>query len=229
VFNLDLHVHSNYSYDSNLSPEKIIKISRKKGLSGIAITDHNTINGSIKAKSLAKDDIMIILGSEITTEKGDLIGLFLNDNIKSRRFIDVIDAIRDQGGISVLPHPYKNKFADPVDLIKNVDMVEVMNARISNKLNQKASILSKKFGKGIVAGSDAHTSFEVGRVQSILSGKQIFKDDEDVKKFLLNGKVNIWGNESPFYIRKLSTVIGKYNKAGMTGLFNAGLHKVLLR
>ncbi len=229
MFNLDLHVHSNYSYDSNLSPEKIIKISRKKGLSGIAITDHNTINGSIKAKSLAKDDIMIILGSEITTEKGDLIGLFLNDNIKSRRFIDVIDAIRDQGGISVLPHPYKNKFADPVDLIKNVDMVEVMNARISNKLNQKASILSKKFGKGIVAGSDAHTSFEVGRVQSILSGKQIFKDDEDVKKFLLNGKVNIWGNESPFYIRKLSTVIGKYNKAGMTGLFNAGLHKVLLR
>ena len=229
MFNLDLHVHSNYSYDSNLSPEKIIKISRKKGLSGIAITDHNTINGSIKAKSLAKDDIMIILGSEITTEKGDLIGLFLNDNIKSRRFIDVIDAIRDQGGISVLPHPYKNKFADPVDLIKNVDLVEVMNARISNKLNQKASILSKKFGKGIVAGSDAHTSFEVGRVQSILSGKQIFKDDEDVKKFLLNGKVNIWGNESPFYIRKLSTVIGKYNKAGMTGLFNAGLHKVLLR
>lgn len=229
MFNLDLHVHSNYSYDSNLSLEKIIKISRKKGLSGIAITDHNTITGSIKAKALAKDDIMIILGSEITTEKGDLIGLFLNDNIKSRRFIDVIDAIRDQGGISVLPHPYKNKFADPVDLIKNVDLVEVMNARISNKLNQKASLLSKKFGKGIVAGSDAHTSFEVGRVQSILNGKQIFKDDEDVKKFLLNEKVNIRGNESPFYIRMLSNAIGKYNKAGMTGLFNAGLHKILLR
>lgn len=229
MFNLDLHVHSIYSYDSKLRPEMIIKISRKIGLSGIAITDHDTMTGSMKAKSLTGDDIMVIPGSEITTEKGDLIGLFLNDNIKSRRFLDVIDAIRDQGGISVLPHPYKNKFADPEDLTKNVDLVEVMNARISKKLNQKASILSKKFRKGIVAGSDAHTSFEVGRVQSILSGKQIFNDDEDVKKSLLSGKVNIWGNESPFYNRLLSIAIGKYNKAGITGLFNAGLNKVLLR
>jgi len=229
MYSLDLHVHSIYSRDSTLKPERIIKISKKKGLSGIAITDHNTMTGAIKTKSIESDDFMVIIGSEITTDKGDVIGLFLNENIKSRRFIDVIDAINDQGGISILPHPYKNKFADPVELIKNVDMIEVMNARISKKLNDKASILSKKFGKRIVAGSDAHTSFEVGRVQSILTGGNTFCDAEDVKKYLLNGNVNIWGNESPFHIRMLSTGIGKYNKAGITGLVKAGLHKVLLR
>jgi len=229
MYNLDLHVHSIYSIDSSLKPERIIKISRKKGLSGIAITDHNTITGAIKTKSLESDDFMVIPGSEITTDKGDVIGLFLNENIKPGRFIDVIDAINDQGGISILPHPYKNKLADPVELIENVDMIEVMNARISKKLNNKASVLSKKFGKKIVAGSDAHTSIEIGRVQSILTGEKTFGDSEDVKKYLLNGNVNIWGNESPFHIRMFSTGIGKYNKAGITGLVKAGLHKVLLR
>ena len=229
MYNLDLHVHSIYSRDSTLQPERIIKISKKRGLSGIAITDHNTMAGVIKMKSLVDDDFMVIPGSEISTDKGDVIGLFLNENITSRRFIDVIDIIKDQGGISILPHPYKNKFADPADLIRNVDMVEVMNARISKKLNEKASILSKKFGKSIVAGSDAHTSFEIGRMRSILTGEQIFNNSEDIRKYLLNGNVNVWGNASPFHIRMLSRGIGKYNKAGITGLFNAGLRKVLLK
>lgn len=227
MYNLDLHLHSIYSHDSTLQPERIIRISKKKGLLGIAITDHNTITGAIKTKSLAGDDFMVIIGSEITTDRGDLIGLFLNENIKSRRFIEVIDAINDQGGISILPHPYKNKFADPIELINNVDMIEVMNARIPKKLNEKASILSKKFRKSIVAGSDAHTSFEIGRVQSILTGEQTFNNSEDVQKYLLKGNVTILGNESPFHIRMLSTGIGKYNKDGMAGLFNACLHKVL--
>lgn len=229
MYNLDLHVHSIYSHDSTLQPEIIIKISKKRGLSGIAITDHNTMAGAVKMKSLTDDDFMVIAGSEISTDKGDVIGLFLNENITSRRFIDVIDIIKDQGGISILPHPYKNKFANPADLVMDVDMVEVMNSRISKKLNEKASILSKKFEKRIVAGSDAHTSFEIGRVRTILTGEQIFNNSEDLRKYLLNGKVNAWGNASPFHIRMLSAGIGKYNKAGITGLFNAGLHKILLR
>lgn len=229
MYNLDLHVHSIYSRDSILQPERIIKLSKKRGLSGIAITDHNTMAGVIKMKSLAGDDFTIIPGSEISTDKGDVIGLFLNENIRSRRFIDVIDDIKDQGGISVLPHPYKNKLADPADLIRNVDMVEVMNARISTKLNEKANILSKKFGKSIVAGSDAHTSFEIGRVRLILTGEQTFNNSEDIRKYLLNGNVNVRGTASPFHIRMLSAGIGKYNKAGISGLFKAGLRKVLLR
>ncbi|NJD51388.1 MAG: PHP domain-containing protein [Candidatus Methanoperedens sp.] len=229
IYNLDLHVHSKYSHDSTLQPETIIKISRKRGLSGIAITDHNTMAGAEKMRSLAGDDFMVIPGSEISTDKGDVIGLFLNENITSRRFIDVIDIIKDQGGISILPHPYKNKFANPEDLVTDVDMVEVMNSRISKKLNEKASILSKKFGKKIAAGSDAHTSFEIGRVRLVLTGERISNNSEDIRKYLLDGKVNTWGNTSPFHIRMLSAGIGKYNKAGITGLFNAGLRKILLR
>lgn len=153
----------------------------------------------------------------------------MNENINPGRFIEVIDAIHDQGGISILPHPFKNTLADPVDLIRHVDMLEVLNARISKKLNYKASVLSKKIGTGIVAGSDAHTSFEIGRVLSIITGEETVSDSDDIKKYLQNGNINIWGNESPFHIRMLSTGIGKYKKAGITGLIKAGLHKVSLR
>ncbi len=227
LYNLDLHVHSIYSHDSNLNLERIIKIAKKKGLSGIAITDHNTVGGAVKARSFAGDNFMVIIGSEITTDKGDVIGLFLNENIMSRHFMEVLDEINDQGGLSILPHPYKNKFADPIELIRYVDMVEGMNARIPKKANDKACALSKKFGMRIVAGSDAHTSFEVGRMQTIFADEQTFDDSEDIKKHLLKGKVNVWGSESPYYIRMLSTGIGRYKTNGMTGLANAGLRKVL--
>ena len=60
MYNLDLHVHSMYSPDSTLQPERIIKLSKKRGLSGIAITDHNTMAGAIKMKSLEGDDFMVI-------------------------------------------------------------------------------------------------------------------------------------------------------------------------
>lgn len=229
MYTLDLHIHSIYSFDSTLKPERIIKIAKKKGLSGIAITDHNTMIGAIKTMSLADDDFKVILGSEISTDKGDVIGLFLNENIKSRRFIDVIDTIKDQGGISILPHPYKNKLGDPTELVKYVDMVEVMNARISKILNDKANILSRKFGKRIAGGSDAHISYELGRVQSILTDEQTFNSSEDVKKYLLNGNINVQGNESPFYVRKLSIGIGKYNKSGISGLFNSALRKAVIK
>ncbi len=79
----DLHIHSKYSHDSYLSPPQIIKIAEKRGLDGIAITDHNTLKGGIETSKINnKDDFIVIVGSEIKTEYGDVIGLFLNEEIK---------------------------------------------------------------------------------------------------------------------------------------------------
>jgi predicted metal-dependent phosphoesterase TrpH len=80
----DFHIHSKYSYDSLLSPEAILKRTLSKGLNAIAITDHNTIQGSTIAKSIKQDSLLVVNGAEITTNYGDLTGLFLNEELQSR-------------------------------------------------------------------------------------------------------------------------------------------------
>ena len=102
----DFHIHSKFSYDSLLSPKRIVRVAKKRGLDGIAITDHDTIKGALEASKF-NDSIYVIIGSEIRTEKGDVIGLFLNEEITSKYFDEVVDEIKSQGGLVVLPHPYK--------------------------------------------------------------------------------------------------------------------------
>lgn len=222
----DFHVHSMYSRDSLLHPLKILKIAKRKGLQGIAITDHNTIRGALKTMSLTNDELMVVIGSEIRTNKGDVIGLFIQDEVKSRRFTDVITEIKDQGGIVVLPHPYKNK-VNPQELLGNVDIVEGLNARVPKELNYKAQLLAKKFNIPTIAGSDAHLSIEIGQVRTIFHKTPT--DIEDIKKDLLNGKTMIKGRESPYYVRMLSILSGKYKTDGVTGIIKATMDKMISR
>ena len=224
----DFHVHTMYSPDSILQPEKIIKIATKIGLSGVAVTDHNTIKGALKTKALVKErklNFKVIIGSEIKTNYGDIIGLFLNDEITSNNFIEVYDKIREQDGIVVLPHPYKRNI-NPNKLLKYVDLIEVLNARIPKKLNHKAQKLAKETKTKPIAGSDAHMGFEIGYAQTILETYASASDD-DIRKCLLKGYAKIVGSELPFHLRMLSVGVGKYKKEGLIGLIKAGCKKVL--
>lgn len=225
TLNFDFHIHSIYSRDAILKPKSIIKIAKKKGLSGIAVTDHDTIKGALKIKSVTSDDFMVIVGAEVQTDKGEIIGLFLNEEIKARKFTEVTDEIKDQDGITVLPHPYRNKHCDPKNLLKMVDLVEGLNARTSKELNKRAQILAKRFGVPVIAGSDAHTPFEIGRVQTTIPvDEMIF---EDIKDYLLKGEVSINGVESPYYLRLLSVGIGRFRRDGVVGLVGSCRNKVL--
>lgn len=221
----DFHIHSIYSKDAILKPERIIKIAKKKGLTGIAVTDHDTIKGALKAKAVASDNLMVIVGAEIQTDKGEIIGLFLNEEIKSREFTEVIEEIKDQNAITVLPHPYRNRHSNPKDLLERVDLVEGLNARTHKELNYKAQRLARNFGLPIIAGSDAHTPFEIGRVQTIIQGCEASSDD--VKNCLLHSEVVINGKESPYYLRLLSVGIGRYRKDGVVDLLKSSINKVL--
>lgn len=222
----DLHIHSIYSQDSILKPERIIKIAKKKGLSGIAVTDHNTIKGAIKTKSVVPDgDFMVIVGAEIKTDKGEVIGLFLSEEIKSGEFVEVIEEIKDQDGITVLPHPYRNRLCNPEDLLKKVDLVEGLNARTAKKLNQKAQVSAKKFEVPIIAGSDAHTYFEIGQAQTIIEENDLAFDS--IKACLLKGEVSIAGSEAPHHLRMMSVGIGKIRRDGTVGFVKSCINKVL--
>lgn len=78
----DFHIHTIYSSDSSIRPSHLIKIVNSMGIGSIAITDHNTIKGAVKAKEINNTDVEIIIGSEIKTDYGDIIGLNLNCDIK---------------------------------------------------------------------------------------------------------------------------------------------------
>jgi len=207
--NLDLHVHSMYSYDGYLRPEHLIKIARKRHLDGIAVTDHNTVKGGLRTRAIAPEGFTVIPGAEIKTEKGEVIGLFVAEEIRSRIFEDVRQEILDQGGAVVLPHPYRNKKYNPESLIGSVDIVEAVNARTSGPLNEKARILARKYSKPIIGGSDAHNRLEIGRVYTMIPGNTL-SDKNDI----FREGIEIVGSEFPKPVRLLGSCIGKIIKEG---------------
>jgi len=201
---LDLHIHSKYSFDSILEPKKIIQISKKKGLNGIAITDHNTIEGGVKAKKINRDsDFLVIVGAEIGTEVGDITGLFLTDEIRSKKAMEVIEEIKGQGGLSVLPHPFRGHTIIGDELLKRIDLIEGFNARSSNDQNLRAQNLAKKYEKPSIAGSDAHFGSEIGLGKTCIEGCTSATLRED----LLHNKIKIEGVQSPSYLQQLSQLL----------------------
>lgn len=91
-----------------------------------------------------------------------------------------MDKIRDQDGISILPHPYKGNAVDPISVINYIDLVEGLNARIDCHLNEKAKSLAKVYNKRIVAGTDSHTPFEIGNVKNKITLDSL--DEESIRK-----------------------------------------------
>ena len=206
MMKFDLHIHSKYSYDSCMDIEKILEIAKKKGLSGISITDHNTIKGSLKAMETAKKKggLLVIPGIEITTNYGDIIGLFINEEIKSRNALEVIDIIKSQGGIASLAHPFKRNKAIDEELLLKIDAIEVFNSRCSRKVNQKAEELFRNSNIGITAGSDAHFYFEIGRGWI---GLEECLNEEDVRKAILKRKLCYGGDITHPLAESLSQII----------------------
>jgi len=196
---IDCHCHTIYSkhwfwgFDSLNTPQEMIKAAIKKGLDGLAITDHNTVKGSLAARKIAKNykDFIIITGSEIRTKFGEIIGLGINEDVPMRLSIEeTVEKIHDAGGIAVAPHPFgKYLFKKSVgEKIKMVDAVEVYNSTLTKVANTKALILSKKFKKAKTAGSDAHSIREVGNAGIICNNDPI--------EAILKNKVKIFGKRT---------------------------------
>ena len=190
----DLHIHSKYSSDGVLDPEKIVETAVKRGLNGIAITDHNTIKGGLESKKYETEDFTVIVGSEISTERGEIIGLFLEEEVKSKDVQDVITEIKDQKGIIIIPHPFDelrhSAFHLTEEDAKFMDCIEGFNSRcVFQKYNKKAVEFGTKHDLAITAGSDAHFANEIGNAG-------IITETEDVREALIKNEVQIFGGRS---------------------------------
>ncbi|MCE5272955.1 PHP domain-containing protein [bacterium] len=181
----DLHIHSEYSFDCRLKLEEIARQAVRRGLDIVAVTDHGTLEGSLRLREQVASSgagLQVVVGCEITTEAGDILGLFLEREIRSSRALDVIAEIKDMGGVSVLAHPYRA--GEPSrDVLEAVDAVEIYNGRSSKVQNYLAQVLALRLQKPGLSGSDAHVPDEVGCAYTLLDdmpeiGKASFKGCE---------------------------------------------------
>lgn len=158
------HIHTKYSSDCVSEPSEIVDTLFSLGIDTAIITDHNTIKGAIEANEYAKkkygDKFNVIIGEEVLSDIGDIIGFPILQEIPRGNYNDVITEMKRQKALLCLPHPYKSHdlfLIHQEDFINHFDFVETYNSRINDKLNNYAIKLAEKFNKISIIGTDAHT------------------------------------------------------------------------
>ncbi|MBI5355580.1 MAG: PHP domain-containing protein [Candidatus Aenigmarchaeota archaeon] len=209
----DLHSHTAYSKDGVTKPVDYLKMASQR-VDAIAVTDHDTMKGYFAMKKM-NPPVALIPGEEVSTDLGDIIGLFLQEEIKPKSSLEVIDEIRRQGGVVVLPHPFDmyRGFGNIDYVIKKVDCLEVFNSRVTFAFeNSKAMDVAKGAMKGMTAGSDAHTKGEIGFAYVEWNG-----DMESLRKAIISGKAATKGRLSPPYVHLASTLAKFKRKKALNG------------
>lgn len=186
---IDLHMHTDWSHDCSIPAEELVEHAESIGLGGIAVTDHNVFGGALEAAELAEGrDLIVIAGEEVKTDnQGEVIGLFLQEEIpRGMTFADTIAAIREQGGLVYVPHPFDRMHAipDPATLhrhVAEIDVLEVYNARLLREsFNDEALRFARKYRLLQGAGSDAHV------LQGVGTGALRMRRFEGPEEFLLS-------------------------------------------
>ena len=168
LISADLHMHTSHSYDCATDPEALVDHCIAQGLGAIAVTDHNEVDGALEAAALGKP-IAVIVGEEVKTAQGEVIGLFLHERIEPGMSMgDTIAAIQEQGGLVYMPHPFDrlHTIPDPPTLLRHldeIDILEVYNSRLLfDSFNDDALRFASKYNLIQAAGSDAHVLPGIG-------------------------------------------------------------------
>ena len=220
----DLHTHSRASFDSLASPRALVRTAARQGLTHLAITDHDRIDGALEARAIAADEapeVTVIVGEEIRTTSGDLIGLFLGEAVDPGLSpADAIAAVRDQGGLVGIPHPFDRyrgsllRDAALERLLGSVDWIETHNARVAiGNGNQRAAELAVTRRLPGIAVSDAHSAFEVGVAYTAFDG-----DPSTPAAFLETlPSAEIIPGRASFYVRLLTPLAKGVQRARGNG------------
>jgi predicted metal-dependent phosphoesterase TrpH len=171
---IDLHVHTHYSYDALITAEELIFYAKKHGLDGVAITDHDRLDGALK---IAKEvDFLIIPGIEISSLNGHIIGLNLQESIPQKLGIDeTVERIQELGGLAVACHPVAYLKTSLKKCINSkFDAIEVINSSCIpfNHSVKRSREIASRLGIAQVAGSDAHYGPEIGSAYTIIEAEE---------------------------------------------------------
>jgi|SRR5271157_1628307 len=189
---VDFHCHSAYSKDSLTSIASLIRTCARRGIDRLVVTDHNTIEGALRAQEQAPQ--LIIVGEEILTTRGELLAAFVTEEVPSRLPPqEAIQRLRSQGAFISVSHPFDVmrhghwELPDLLEISPWVDAIEVFNARcLQAGVNQQALEYAREHNLAGTAGSDAHGAIEVGRACLVLPP---FKDADGLRQVIRLGKV----------------------------------------
>ena len=203
----DFHVHTHHSKDCATEVEEILERASDVGLDVVAVTDHNEVAGGFEALALAERyGVRVIVGEEVKTSEGEVIGLFLQERIApGLTFAATIAQIKAQGGVVYVPHPFDRLHSVPgSSLLKanltDVDVIEVFNSRIAYPgFNEKAVRFAERHRVPAAAGSDAHVLAGLG---TALTGMGEFTGPDDFVE-ALSGSHIIRRPKSLLYLQSL--------------------------
>lgn len=194
---IDLHVHTSYSFDATSSLQEVIFYAKKKGLNGIAITDHDTLKGAKKALKLAcRKEFIVIPGIEVTTLQGHVLALNVATLIPTNlSLVETVEKIHEAGGIAVAAHPLvfiKSHIKQRTASASNLDGIEVINSSafpffLSTRLSR---VLAERLNLPQTAGTDAHHASEIGTAYTLVKANS---STEAIVEEIRRGKVIPYG------------------------------------
>lgn len=192
---IDCHVHSKYSPDARGSLSELVKVAQGKGLTGMAVTDHNVLRMADDMRGARFPDFLLVPGIEVSVREGHCLALGVRAPVPDRlTLVETLEKIRAVGGVGVPSHPLRRvhgvKEAAVVAAAPKLRALEVFNARDGkNRSNPKAQDIARRLGLGGTGGSDAHRIFETGNAYA-----QFEEPVESVDRFLdLLEKRRSWG------------------------------------
>jgi hypothetical protein len=172
----DFHIHTRFSRDSILTEEKFIEKAIERGLTHVCVTNHNNVEGAVAVRDKVAqlglaDQLTVILGEEVSTTDGEVVGIFLTRTIpRGLSANETADEIHRQGGLVSIPHPFdpfrgshirEGPLRNLAEMGK-IDAIEVFNCRVTfQRHNQEAAEFANRYGIPGIAASDSHSSFEV--------------------------------------------------------------------
>jgi predicted metal-dependent phosphoesterase TrpH len=180
---VDFHIHTRFSRDSLLSEEKFARLAVERGLTHVVITNHNNVEGAIavrdKVAELGLDDrLTVILGEEVSTADGEVVGIYLTKTIpRGLSAKETADEIHRQGGLVSIPHPFdpfRNAHIKEGPLrnlaeVGKIDMLEVFNCRVAlQRHNDEAAEFARRYDIPGIAASDSHSSFEIAMAFNVM-------------------------------------------------------------
>jgi hypothetical protein len=201
----DIHMHTNLG-DGWASPARVIEEATRKGLRLIAITDHDHLEGAKRVEELLarqNNALQLITGVEVSTRQGHLLGLFVKKAPKAMRSVEEsIEAIKDQGGLVIVPHPLgrlvpslsRKKIDALLEKGYTIDGIEIYNPSPANaSMRSTVRTANQQWHFAETGGSDAHFWQHIGAAYTLFPGNT----PEDFRRAILERTVRSGGQELP--------------------------------
>ena len=192
----DLHVHTTYSQDSTITLKELVFYAKKRGLNAVAVTDHNSLEGSFK---IAKEtDFLIIPGMEVSSRDGHIVAINVQELIPRGLGADeTVDRIHQSGGVAIACHPFALfKGSLGRNVLAKFDAVEVINARAFpfDRSVRKAEKIAADLKLPRVAGTDAHYGPQIGYAYTAIESEP---NVEAISKAIIDGRSQPFGHPVP--------------------------------